>query len=367
MTRLGTLALFLLLGASAAVAEDGLVLVRDGKSDYVIAVPAKPTATEKTAATELRTYLEKVTGAKLEILPEDKVSAEQNQIVVGPCKRLTQLVPDVKLDTLGYDGNRRQDGRQESGAGRTGQAGNALRGLHVSGGTRSAVVGGRRPRVSFRRSRPWRSPSSTSSTRRRFASAKPIIATPARACLPRGASANGNAVSVPEEYGGHERFCMFVHTFYRLLPPTKYFEKHPEWYSEIDGKRTYNHNHSQLCLTNDEMRKELTRNALARLRKDPKAGVISISQNDWRGQCQCEKCRGDRGGGRRADGTGAAFRQRGGRGYRKGVSRRAGRDARLPIHAKRRRKKSSRVTTSSSGCARSSARSSSRSVPDRRT
>ena len=31
--------------------------------------------------------------------------------------------------------------------------------------------------------------------------------------------------------------------------------------------------------------------ALEKIRQNPAAGMISISQNDWRGNCQCAKCK----------------------------------------------------------------------------
>ena len=99
---------------------------------------------------------------------------------------------------------------------------------------------------------------------------------------------------ISESYGGNHRLIFFkgrnsaYHSFYELLPPGVYFEKHPEWYSEIRGRRT--HKDAQLCLTNDEMREELTRNALARLREDPGADIIQVSQNDCAGRCTCAKC-----------------------------------------------------------------------------
>ena len=98
--------------------------------------------------------------------------------------------------------------------------------------------------------------------------------------------------SIPAEYGGPDTLLGWVHTFHEinpLLPPAKYFKAHPEWYSLIKGKRR--HKYAQLCLTNDAMRKELTRNALERLRRTPNPTIISVSQNDWPGRCQCEKCR----------------------------------------------------------------------------
>ena len=79
-----------------------------------------------------------------------------------------------------------------------------------------------------------------------------------------------------------------MHTFYPLIPPEKYFAEHPEWFSEIDGKRTTEH--AQLCLTNEDMRKELVKNLKERLRNNPAATIASVSQNDWIGNCKCKNC-----------------------------------------------------------------------------
>jgi len=104
---------------------------------------------------------------------------------------------------------------------------------------------------------------------------------------------NGHFPRIPREWGGHYTIIGWCHTFFHddsgLLPPNKYFEEHPEWYSEIDGKRT--HERAQLCMTNDEMLQELARNVLAEIRRQPDAGIISVSQNDHRGNCQCARCR----------------------------------------------------------------------------
>ncbi|MBM3501474.1 MAG: DUF4838 domain-containing protein, partial [Armatimonadetes bacterium] len=100
---------------------------------------------------------------------------------------------------------------------------------------------------------------------------------------------NGHFERIPPEYGGHYNLIGWCHTFYQLLPPEKYFAEHPDWYSLLNGKRTAEG--GQLCLTNAEMRAELTRVALEWCRKDPTAGMISIAQNDWGGNCQCEACK----------------------------------------------------------------------------
>ena len=99
---------------------------------------------------------------------------------------------------------------------------------------------------------------------------------------------NGNSERLDAKRGGKHSYQGFVHTFFPLIRPQTYFKDHPEWFSEIDGKRK--HERAQLCLTNEEMRKELVKNLKARLRSNPAATIASVSQNDWHGYCQCSKC-----------------------------------------------------------------------------
>ena len=97
---------------------------------------------------------------------------------------------------------------------------------------------------------------------------------------------------IPEEYGGRNTLLGWVHTFSQiegLLPAEKYFQQHPDWYCLYQGKRQ--DKVGQLCLTNEPMRRELVRNVLERLRKNPGATMISVSQNDNGRGCQCDRCR----------------------------------------------------------------------------
>jgi hypothetical protein len=88
--------------------------------------------------------------------------------------------------------------------------------------------------------------------------------------------------------GGKILYKGFVHTFYPLVPPDKYFKDHPEWYSLINGKRTTDR--AQLCLTNPKLRDFVVDRVRQWLRESPEARIISISQNDWHGACQCPDC-----------------------------------------------------------------------------
>jgi hypothetical protein len=101
--------------------------------------------------------------------------------------------------------------------------------------------------------------------------------------------ANGTQAGGDAGRGGRQTYEGFVHTFYTLIPPDKYFASHPEWFSEIDSRRTSEN--AQLCLTNEDMRRELVRNLKERLRAHPEATIASVSQNDCFGPCTCSNCR----------------------------------------------------------------------------
>ncbi len=99
---------------------------------------------------------------------------------------------------------------------------------------------------------------------------------------------NGNHISgMCERYGGGEGYALFVHTFNNLLPPDKYFGEHPEYYALTGGGRRP----TQLCLSNPDVLAIVTENVRAELRKKPDCRIISVSQNDCAGYCECDACR----------------------------------------------------------------------------
>ena len=102
---------------------------------------------------------------------------------------------------------------------------------------------------------------------------------------------NGHHQRLPENWGGHYEILGFVHTFGNFIPREKYAKDHPEWFVLQDSTDNGTRNYNGLCLSNDEMRKEMTKNILAYLREQHKPRIISVSQNDNRIVCQCEKCK----------------------------------------------------------------------------
>lgn len=101
-------------------------------------------------------------------------------------------------------------------------------------------------------------------------------------------------------------FGLFVHTVFTLLPPDKYFAEHPDFYSEIDGKRVapvgldlnnpsvlaqHPELRSQLCFSNPKVAEAIVAELKPLMQASPAKTVWSISQMDWDGRCQCAACK----------------------------------------------------------------------------
>ena len=105
---------------------------------------------------------------------------------------------------------------------------------------------------------------------------------------------NGAHHGIPSNMGGNIPYSWFVHTFDIMIPASEYGAEHPEYFALVDGKRVITDGgRTQLCLTNPDVYKiclEKVRKVLEGNREVP-CIIISISQNDWGGNCQCEECR----------------------------------------------------------------------------
>ena len=105
---------------------------------------------------------------------------------------------------------------------------------------------------------------------------------------------NGNAMRLTEDNGGKIAFGgdLFVHTFFKLVPPSEFYATHPEYFSEIDGKRM--NGYYQLCLTNPEVKRiviERMRKIIGEsIKRNASAKIFSLSQNDNISYCKCAEC-----------------------------------------------------------------------------
>lgn len=81
----------------------------------------------------------------------------------------------------------------------------------------------------------------------------------------------------------------FSHAYSRLIPHKEYFEKHPEWFALINGKRSSNPQ-AQLCLGNPELQEEVFRKVLKLAKENPNQGIFSLDPNDTELWCECALC-----------------------------------------------------------------------------
>lgn len=268
--------LFPLLGAFLAFS----VPITNATTNWKIVLPNSPTAVESTAGKELQSHLQKVTKGDFPIVREQDVPKDSTSLLlVGKTSKSPQK--DFAFDEILIQS----------------KEGNLILTGHPRRGTLYAVYSFLQDVVGVR----WWTPEETFIPQRTSLEIpKDLNVSYAPKMISRemyhrwaqpgvfSARMKGNG-SIPAEYGGRVSIIHFVHSFYKIIPPGKYFTTHPEWFSEINGKRTSDH--AQLCLTNDELCKEATKNVLETLRKNPDARFIDISQNDWHKNCTCERCK----------------------------------------------------------------------------
>ena len=102
--------------------------------------------------------------------------------------------------------------------------------------------------------------------------------------------------SISAEWGGgiSNAGPQHVHNFEMLVPAKEYFDSHPEYFSEIKGKRTSEFLYSQLCLTNEDVLDIVVGKIRKWLQEHPESKVVPISQNDSyviESYCTCKECR----------------------------------------------------------------------------
>ncbi|NLN91548.1 MAG: DUF4838 domain-containing protein [candidate division WS1 bacterium] len=266
-----------------------LTIVADGSSDYVIVRPLASSPSQVYAAEELQRFVRAMTGVELLIATDDG-PLPPKAILLGATRHTAGVLggsPDASA--LGDDGFHLRT------------AGEYL--CIIAGPVRGALYGvyellerywGCRWYASFHSVIPLHTslslPDIDDAQAPAFAMREPYWWEMRDGDYAARSRANGTGMQLEERHGGKIRFGggLFVHTFYRLVPPDEFFADHPEYYSLIDGERQIGY--SQLCLTNPDVLRIVTERVLAAIRSDPTARLFSVSQNDWDGHCQCDAC-----------------------------------------------------------------------------
>ncbi|MBU4200161.1 MAG: DUF4838 domain-containing protein [Verrucomicrobia bacterium] len=320
-----------LIFAVAAHGQANIVLVKDGKSAYMIVIPASPTVQEKLAGEELAKYLKQISGAELPIKSDvagKKIVVEmakdgkgpggnnftreeseydafviktdgQDLYLIGSNKRAVLYAVYTLLEKLGCRwptfGEVYQTPQQKQE--NKGQWMNELEEfVPVS---KDIVLGAMNDRQ--RASMKYRG----------FITAAWFGNTPINIVDWAAKNKLNYFLLVASEYveadewnsvvvknGMIPRGFMLVvghHSFYYFLSPDKYFKDHPEWFALVGGKRIPGGRiNGQFCLSNPDAVKTLRENFTAFAKAHPEIDIFAPSPNDGYGWCECELCAKDK-------------------------------------------------------------------------
>ena len=82
-----------------------MVIVDDGISDYYIVTAENPDECIVTAANELQTYIEKISGAKLKIVTENELTEEHKAFLIGETELEKEII-EIDRSSIEADGFR---------------------------------------------------------------------------------------------------------------------------------------------------------------------------------------------------------------------------------------------------------------------
>ena len=271
------------LGAEFVVAERGKT------PDCTIVLPAEPGPSERFAAEEFRDWTEKLVGVKLPIV---------QGAAKGKCVCLNPATPST-FPAFGSEDEFALEVRGEA--------------LNIRGGRRGVLYGVYEVLERFGGIL-WLSSTFTHLPKAdalEIPSDLRVFEKPDFAMRDQDASARwgmgvhaarmrNNRITADMKLGSwhapFDRVLGTCHTFLRLVPPAKYFDSHPEYFSFFKGKRQSGH--TQLCLTNPDVYEIVLSNVLARIEANRSETAewrratkyYGISQDDWNGYCECPNC-----------------------------------------------------------------------------
>jgi hypothetical protein len=295
MTRgllLWSLLLFSFVMLETTFGQSGIMIIDQGKSEYVIVSPSDAIPAEVTAARELQDYIGQMTGVKLSIVSEKDYQGEKC-IAVGFNAKLPaalsagnygtlgeeELIIDVKDNTLLLAGGRPRG---------------ALYAVYEF----LDDLGVRWYSAKFTKVPQTKSLSWTKGLIRyrpkTFARCMTTgaLTDPAWAARNHFTTIGGPWAPVGKEWGCEKCNGPDMHTFWRIVDLGE-LQAHPEWWIEKDGKRIKPAGEVYtigVCLGQKSFRDLLIARTMDLARKHPEWDPIWIGQNDTPNYCQCAEC-----------------------------------------------------------------------------
>jgi hypothetical protein len=270
-----------------SVARGAVTLVHEGVGMYGIVIPSDALPAERHAAEELSRYIERVSGARLGIV-EDRAPVAEQEILVGPSRRLVELGIEIDWERLGAEGFvLRTEGRR----------------LIIAGGRPRGTLHGVYTFLEEQMGVRWFTPELEQVPRSvsvglgaldqtvvpvfeyREVFWTEMMRDPDFAARHR---LNGNHYQLSERHGWPAVvYHPLVHSFDLLVPP-ELFGEHPEYFPLIDGNRRGGY--VQRCLSHPEVLRLSIEQVRRWIRERPDVTIVSVSQNDTFQYCQCAEC-----------------------------------------------------------------------------
>ena len=280
-------ALLILIFLPSAEPAGSLMLADQGRTPYTILLSHQAAAPERHAAAELARFLKEISGATFPIKESDSPPAEGVPTLrIGP-DLAGGIITTEEIARLG------QEGYIVRTRGAT---------LAIAGGRPRGTLYGVYSFLENQLGCRWFTPKVARIPHKGHLELRPID----RTFLPRleyratdypltrnadwaaRNKMNGTQTDLDAGRGGKVSYGPFVHTFESILSPHEHFKDHPEYFSEVKGKRFGGN--TQLCLTNPDVLRIATEKVRGWMRAQPEATIFSVSQNDWYNYCTCPKC-----------------------------------------------------------------------------
>jgi len=273
------------LSAPVGTAKKPVVLVKDSTSAYAICISEAASPSEARGAQELQRFIQEMTRARLPIVT-DVGKLPHRLILVGNSRALEKLKLKIPFRELGPEGFVLKT------------AGNHL---VIAGGKQRGTMYGVYTFLEKLGCR-WFTRDLSRIPQKATITVEPLDETqrPAfeyretdfREAFDKDWAArnkmNGSSLPLDESVGGKVEYYPYVHSFYLLLPPDRYFADHPEYFALVDGQRR--RERAQLCLTNPDVLRLSIQTVFEWIQQHPEASIYSVSQNDSQGWCECDRC-----------------------------------------------------------------------------
>jgi len=263
----------------AAANDQSIVLTEGGFTRYRIVLPSSPTVHEIKASEELKAYLLEISGAAIPVV-STRDARSKYEIVLGQNERLDELNLNINFNTLKEDGFIIKT--------------DSARLIIAGGNERGTLYGVYTFLENYLDCRMY-----TSAVKVIPRKDKIVLGTINDVQVPViGFRDTHYRVTWNEEYtnwhkldhnsdGERLDWGMWVHTFNALVPPDVFYVEHPEYFAMVKGKRIP----TQLCLTNPDVLSVTIQNLRKKIAQNPTALYWSVSQNDNKDYCTCEKCK----------------------------------------------------------------------------